>query len=261
MRHNFIFNGKSLRDLGFYISPVPRYNIAPRAFDVENISGLDGSIIEDKGYYENVEESYEIVSVPCKVSATTTPELVNLFAAWLSPTVDSLKYCILRDTYHPGYFTYAFCKKIDEITVNADRCISTTVTFSRKAFWYSDVGTKSISVTVDGIASGSAKSIAIHNPEKYVSLPKITIYGKGALTLQSDAIRSLTLSARDLSPITLDSETQNATFSGSYMYNPNSYVSGTSFPRFTAGKNTLSIAAGEDGAFTKIEIIPRWRRL
>ena len=110
--HNLEYNGTSLRKLGFCIANAPFYHISNRKFEIVDIYGKDGGIIADNGFYENIDVSYEINSLPWLVY-NDTQSLIRMLAEEFA-NFDG-KYKELRDTYNTGYYAKAICKSIDKI--------------------------------------------------------------------------------------------------------------------------------------------------
>lgn len=253
--HDFEYNGKSLRSLGFCIANTPFYSIANRKFDIIDIYGKDGGIISDNGYYENIEVSYEVNSLPWLVINDSTSELVRLFAEWLTFFDGDFK--ILRDTYNDGYFTKAICKGIDRIEFLADKCVATVINFIRYPFWYSDEGQKEIEYI---LPTTQGAEIKIFNPENYSAKPCIHLQYKQdvVLTVNDCKMNIKALFVGNENDIELDSESQSA-YCGLSDMNP--FVSCTSFPVLLPGWNTIKLTSDKTNAFKLLKIIPRWRRL
>lgn len=253
--HDFEYNGKSLRSLGFCIANLPFYSIANRKFDIVDIYGKDGGIISDNGYYENIEVSYNVNSLPWLVINDSTSELVRLFAEWLTFFDGNFK--IFRDTYNDGYFTKAICKGIDSIEFIADKCVTTTINFIRHPFWYSDEGQKEIEYILPKAQSAEIK---IFNPENYSAKPYIKLHYMQdvVLTVNDSEMNVKAVFVDYENDIELDSELQSATCGLSDM---NSYISCTKFPTLLPGWNTIKLTSDKANAFESIKIIPRWRRL
>jgi phage-related protein len=254
--HNLEYNGTSLRKLGFCIANAPFYHISNRKFEIVDIYGKDGGIIADNGFYENIDVSYEINSLPWLVY-NDTQSLIRMLAEEFA-NFDG-KYKELRDTYNTGYYAKAICKSIDKIEYKADKCVSTILNFTRQPFWYSDEGQKTISFSA---AANSQKETEfyVYNPEKFSAEPYFCIYHSQDLTLDVNnaqiKIKAAFVDNENL--IELDSEMQSA-FCG--ITDMNAYISCTSFPVFTSGWNKIKVISEKENAFSKINIIPRWRRL
>lgn len=256
--HNLIYNNISLNSFGFCIANKPFYSIAKRSFETTEIVGCDGVILSDNGVYSAVEQKYEVNSIPYKVPCTDSNNIVRQFAEWL--TVWDGNFKILRDTYNEGYFSKAICKSIEPLTENANKCLSTTINFTRQPFLYSDEGQKKITQEAN---SNFGVSFSIYNPESFKSLPYIKVYGSGKIYVDING-HTFNILKGFSEYIEIDSELQNA-FKGFSNYNK--YVDCNYMPELIPGKNTIKIygiydtAASETGRCTAVEIIPRWRRL
>lgn len=253
--HNLEYNGTSLRKLGFCIANMPFYHISNRKFDIVDIYGKDGGIISDSGYYENIDVSYEINSLPW-LAYTSTQTLIRMLAEEFANFDGEFKE--LRDTYNDGYFTKAICKSIDKIEYKADKCVSTILNFSRHPFWYSDEGQKTISFN----APTAEKTVEynVYNPEKFPAEPYICISHTQDLTLSvnNTDVKIKAVFADNENIIELDSELQSAYCDKNDM---NAYISCVSFPLLAPGWNKIKITSEKENAFSNIDIIPHWRRL
>lgn len=259
MQHSFEYNGTNLKTLGFYIANAPQYQIAKRNFEFTSVHGKNGGVITDNGVYDNVEMQIEVNSYPYIVPCNGNAELVRAFAEWL--TVFDGEYKTYRDTYNPAYFTKAICTNIDTINEIAPLCLSTTVTFSRHPFWYSDLGQE---VIKPKLTSTQTAEIEIYNPENYTAEPQITIINEGstvnALTLTVNGGQTLNILGTSYDRIILDSEKQSAYFNN-YKNLANSRISCVKFPKLKSGWNVIKLSATATGAFSAVEIVPNFRRL
>jgi phage-related protein len=248
--HDFVFDNKSLHSFGFTIKERPEFEIPERDFELVDIAGADGSSISDNLRYKNVERVYTINRNPFWQTEKSNQELINSIIDWLYSFDGSYK--ILRDTYHKGYFCYAVCQNPTSITSATENLLETTVTFSRKPYWYSDVGQQAINYN----SGATSATFELFNSENYFSLPYIKVTTEGAFTL---TVNDVEMKASSCSKyLEFDSELQNV-FKGST--DKNKVISGDYFPKFKVGKNTITVSSTSDNQITSIQIIPRWRRL
>lgn len=250
---DLIYNGQSLNSLGFAIKTRPIYTVASRSINFQSVLGRSGDVIVDNQRYENVEMSYQINSIPHRVVANSSQELVHALIDWLSP-LDG-EYKILRDDWNSGYFCKAICTNIGEIANNLFLGLDTTIKFNRTPFWYSDLGQKTVAFNSSG---ATRNNFRIYNPEIYQSEPLIKIYGKGNIDLiiNNDNIYYHLKNVDDY--IVIDCETGNATKDG-VMHNE---VTGFDYPPvFYRGENVVSVLKTAGATFSKAEITPNWRRL
>lgn len=252
MIHDLIYNGKNLRSFGFAIKERPFYSIAERDFELTDIIGGNGAVITDNGGYKNVEFSYAINSIPYWCSEKTEQQLAQEIIDWLY-NFDG-DYRLLRDTYNNGYFCYAICKTPEKISSVIGKSLDTTVTFSRKPFWYSDLGQQQIISHPENGNKLITKEI--FNPESYFSEPYIKVTANAAFSLKVNDITMKVASCNGY--LEFDCEAKNV-FKDSI--HKNDIVSGDYFPTFKPGLNTITVTSNSDSLITKLEIIPRWRRL
>lgn len=257
--NDFTYNGTSLSSFGFCIANTPQFNISKRSFETVQIVGMDGVAISDNGIYEAVETVYEVNSIPYRVPYLSSSALYRALAEWLTAWDGQFK--IMRDTYNEGYFYKAICTKIEPITEIANKCLKTSITFTRQPFLYSDDGQKSIAV--DAAENSLGVNFTLHNPENFNSQPYIKVYGEGAVSVDINGNKFNIL--RDFSDyIEIDSEIKHAHKGAK---NCNNLINCNYMPELIPGENTIIIQGAYDsgtsktGKCTRVEIVPRWRRL
>lgn len=250
MAGDLIYNGKSLNSFGFFIKEKPNYTVAGRDFELTPIPGGSGSAITDNGSYNNVDINYTINSMPMLIKHKTGQELAYSLIDWLY-NFDG-EYRVLRDSYNKGYFCYAICKDPEGIVNSGGKLLDTTVTFSRKPYWYSDAGNHLIKYERNDISI----ALSLFNPEKYFSQPYFKIKTNGSFTLQVNDVYVRFSECTEF--VEIDSEIQNI-FRGPTDMNYS--ASAEYLPTFRPGINTIYINSTSGNDITSIEILPRWRRL
>ncbi len=244
---DLFYNGKSLNEMGFSIKTPPVRTVAERDISFSSITGRSGDIIVDNKRYKNVDmPPYEINSIPYLVTAYDTESLARELIDWLAPNDDNYK--ILRDDYNPGYFCYAVCTSIGEISSKLNKHIDTSITFNRQPFWYSDLGQETTIST--------STEFEIYNPEIYSSEPYIKINGSGTVYLTVNGTQYRSENIEDY--IEFDTE-QQSVFKDTQ--NCSQLVNFDYLPIFKPGTNHIKIGGHNGGIFSSIEIIPKWRRL
>lgn len=257
--NDFTYDGTSLSSFGFCIANTPQFNITKRSFETVPIVGMDGVAISDNGIYEAVEMTYEVNSIPYRVPYSNSSALYRFLAEWLNVWDGNFK--ILRDTYNEGYFYKAICTKIEPITEIANKCLKTSITFTRQPFLYSDDGQKS--VAIDAAENETMVSFTLHNPENFNSQPYIKIYGEGAIYVDINGKKFNILSGIS-EYIEIDSEIKHAHHDN---WNYNNYIDCDYMPELIPGENSIKVKGIYDnntsktGKCTRVEIIPRWRCL
>ncbi len=255
--NDLIYNGKSLNSYGFTIKKDPGKEIAERDIELIDIIGGEGSEINDSEGYRNVDRVYEINSFPYWNENKSDNQITKDLTSWLYSQYGDYK--ILRDTYNPGYFCYAIPKIPNLIAFNAKHLYDTTLTFTRKPFWYSDKGQEEIIKEFNDPVSST--TIELLNPESIESLPLIIVdfsSNTGTFTLTEDGTKwSPLVVDLNVSEIEIDSAEEN--ISGGEI-DINDMSSCEYFPKLIPGHNLLNFST-ENVLITKIRIIPRWRRL
>lgn len=250
--NDIIYDGKSLNDLGFFVTTYPVHTVAQRDIKFTSVVSRNGDIITDNKRYKNVDmPPYQINSVPHFVRARDSRELEQ---ALIDFAYCDGNYKVLRDTTVPGYFTYAVCSEVGELKTNSlNNYISTTLKFNRIPFWYSHKGQEKV------VFDGNDIHI-LYNNEKLVSEPLIRIYGQGSLVLIINNINYFINIPEAYDYVDLDTELQSV-FRGSN--NLSNIIAFDYMPVLLPGNNTIRCTAyaSSTAHVEKIEITPRWRRL
>ena len=232
----FTFKGRRSLDYGLVISKKTVYDSAKRDVSVTSVPGRDGDLIIDNGRYTNVKIRYDL-QVVNKMTPWSIPELAQILKDWLLPEPG---YFELWDTYDPRYYRIAAFIESISIEQQLNDLGSLSLAFDCKPFRYSTEGQKTITLTAAN---------EIYNGEAYPAKPYIKVTGSGNITLTiNDSVYEL---SSVNGSIELDSEMMNA-YKGST--NQNANFSGTDFPVFMPGVNSISWS----GTVSKVEIIPRW---
>ena len=253
--NDIIYNGQSLRDLGYAVKTFPVHTVAERDMEFSSIIGRSGDIIVDNKRFHNVDMNYEINMIDIDRLQNTDVNERRLID-WLM--AGDAEYKIFEDSTVPGYFCKAICKNIGEIARNGlNGYIDTAISFNRQPFWYSKIGQKKLTF------SASKTEQTIINPEKFISEPyfKITTdgtsVGETSLIVNGEPYTFETITDY----IEIDSEKYNV-FKGNVDYNVHAKFN--YMPFFKPGVNTFAVEA-KSSAMQKhilsVEIIPRWRRL
>ena len=230
----FFFNGYYSHEMGLIVEEKSIHNGPQPDFEMISVPGRDGDIILDHNRYKNVEVSYT-------VSFIGTKEKAAALRQWLCARAD---YGYLFDFEQPDHFRYAvFISQLDieEVLHNVGRA---KLTFSCKPYLYRKDGVYAEKYT--------QPDFTLTNPEEYPSVPDITIYGSGTISLNIN-YRSYTI--KDVSnSVTLDGELMNA-YSGSTLLNDK--IQFTEWPTLKVGNNNISWV----GNVRSLYITPNWRTL
>ncbi|MBQ7540857.1 MAG: phage tail family protein [Clostridia bacterium] len=230
----FYYNGYYSNEMGLIVEEKNIYNGPQPDFELISVPGRDGDVVLDHNRYKNVEVSYT-------VSFIGTKEKAAALRQWLCARAD---YGYLFDSEQPDHFRYAaFVSQlnIEEVIRNVGRA---KLTFSCKPYIYRKDGAYSEKHTASGFT--------LTNPEDYPSVPDITIYGSGTITLNIN-YRSYTI--KDVSNhVTLDGELMNA-YAGSALLNDK--IQFTEWPTLRRGTSTIEWI----GNVRSVYITPNWRTL
>ena len=230
----FYYNGYYSNEMGLIVEEKSIHNGPQPDFEMISVPGRDGDVVLDHNRYKNVEVSYT-------VSFIGTKEKAAALRRWLCKSAD---YGYLFDSEQPDHFRYAVLisqLNIEEVIHNVGRA---KLTFSCKPYIYRKDGAYSEKHTASGFT--------LTNPEDYPSVPDITIYGSGTITLNIN-YRSYTI--KDVSNhVTLDGELMNA-YAGSALLNDK--IQFTEWPTLRRGTNTIEWI----GNVRSVYIAPNWRTL
>ena len=245
MTNFFTYNGKHSVDFGIRIKSKNIFSTPKLDASFVSIPGRNGDLIDSKKRFANVTVSYTCF-VPAKSVVELSNKLTNI-KKWLYEKCD--EYHPLSDTYDPLFERQAvFNSKLD-ISDEANKIGTFTVSFNCKPQRYSIIGTATITL-------GNGTN-ALNNPFPFDALPYMKIY-KGAnysnviITIQQEsATTRKTWTFMNINEyVESDSELMNF-FKGNIL--KNSDVLGEDFPVLKPGFNIIQISGCE-----KIEIKTRW---
>ncbi len=249
--HNFYFNGRWLSQFGGRILTTPQYEISQRDIERIEIPGKDMEILQDNGRYKNVDFKRKIAMLPY-LTESTARQLVGSLINWLT---SSNRYQIYRDTYNPGYFTKAYLVKPDEILCELPSLLTTTLNFSRVAYWYSDKGQQAQELTKD-------VTLKLYNNEKTAAKPIIKVIRNPSIS--SDLAAKLIINSKEINllcPYGYDYAVLNGETMQYIAYaadGSSTFVSDTLPPDLQSGTNTVTLTMNRAQS---VSIIPNWRRL
>lgn len=250
MMNDLIYNGTSLRKLGFAVSHFPVHSVAQRDLEFKSVYGRSGDVIVDNQRFKNVDmPPYEINTYA--LDLLQNKELLERrLIDWLMGGDGSYK--VLEDSTKPGYFTRAVCTEIGELTTNnLNGYLATSVRFNREPFWYLKSGQVPVEWT------GTSPQV-IENPEPYTAFPVITIEGEGYMILTVNGTDFNITLTQNNPRIVLDCENMHAYNSNGSM---DGYFSGDYFPVLRVGTNHLRVWTERSATIGACSLIPRWRRL
>ena len=233
MRQWFIFNGKSSKDFGVYISGLNTFGAPERDVDIISISGRNGDLTIDNGRYKNIDVSY-----PAFIFDRFDNNIEGLRNFLLSQS----GYKRLEDTYHPNEYRLARYKSgltpkvIDELYAG-----EFDLTFDCYPQRYLKSGDQTITMTADG---------SLFNEYAQIAKPIIRAYGTGSFTV-GDVTVTIN-SADDYTDI--DCELQEA-YKDDLTTNCNANITLDDgvFPSLISGENAITL----DG-ITQLDIKPKW---
>ena len=234
MKNFIIFNNKSLRDFGVYISGLNTYNAPSRDEDQVTVPGRNGTLTLDNGRYNNITVKYP---------AFIFNDYDNRVEALRNFLLSQRGYKRLEDTYHPD--EYRLARWAGEFTADTvDDLLSGEfdLTFDCYPQRFLKSGEKQLEFTAAG---------SINNPYLQTAKPLIRAYGTGSfsvggVTMQITSASSYTDIDCDLQECYKDSLATNC--------NSNVVLTSGSFPELKPGANAITLS----GSITKLMITPRY---
>lgn len=236
MRNWIIFNQKSLKDFGVYISGSGTYNAAERDIETVEVAGRNGALTLDKGRYKNISLRYP---------AFILDEFKENISALRNYLLSQKGYVRLEDTYHPEEFRLArwsgsfSTDPIDELYAG-----DFNLTFDCYPQRFLKEGEQVLDITTGG---------KVYNEQLVSAKPLIRAYGTGSFSIGSVAIQITAANGYT----DIDCELQEA-FKDTLATNCNANIVLTNgkFPELAPGENEITYSG-----LTKLEITPRWWRL
>lgn len=238
---DFRFNNRYLSEFGCAILEPPIRSFPIKDIEAVEVPGRSGNLIIDKGRYKNITIKYKVATIPTMMCEQLEDKLREIKAWILSGTYGKL----IDENFGSGYYI-AYCSNISDPTTSFDGIAEFYITFSCKPLFYLNVGLQTISK--EKPADTDNFHFKIFNLGTYEALPKIRIYGSGAITILINNLSCKIIGVEEY--VDIDSELHEC-FKGTK--NEIENFSGH-FPTIPIGENTIFI----DGEATKIEIIPRW---
>jgi len=240
MRNSFTYNGVSSESMDIRVQSKNVYSAPKYDVTLTSIPGRNGDLVSPNGKFANGSLFYTCF-VPAKTIAELNEKLTKI-KNWLYG--EAGKYHALTDTYDEKHLRYALFNSKLDISDEARRIGTFTVTFSVKPFRY--------------LLSGLEKQtfvggFSLTNPYAFTAKPYIKILGTGSgtLTVQSEGSNKIWQFSEIDGYIECDGELMNF-YKGTELKNDK--VTGDGFPELHKGTNSISF----DGDITAVEIIPRW---
>ena len=231
-----VFNHKSLKDFGVFISGSGTYNAAERDVETIEIAGRNGNLTLDNGRYKNISLTY-----PAFIMEDFNENIQALRNFLLSQK----GYLRLEDTYHPEEFRLArwngefATDPIDELYGGEFK-----LTFDCYPQRFFKEGEYPIEIT---------QATTLKNVNLVPALPLIRAYGTGSFSIGGIAVQIT--SANGYTDIDCDlQEAYKDTLATNC--NANIVLTNGVFPELIPGDNAITLSG-----ITKLEITPRWWRL
>ena len=175
IRQNLIYGDVSANDYDVYIAGDGVYDAPARNVELVSVPGRNGSLIIDKGNFENITIEY-----PAFIFATTQEEFKNKLTRFINAIMSQRGYQRLSDTYHPDeYRTALYTEAIEVNPAHYNRAGQFTLKFNCKPQKYLTSGEEESTVT---------NGMSLINPTLFDSEPLIKLDGYGTVGFNGYAI-------------------------------------------------------------------------
>lgn len=170
-----VFDNKSSRDYGVYITGEAVYNAPEREVEMITIPGRNGAFALDKGRFENIPVKY-----PAGIFAENESDFAQAMSDFRNFLCSKQGYCRLTDDYNPNEFRKAVYKSGLEVEPAQLRAGEFEILFdAMPQRWLTSGETKQTIA-----ASGDA----ITNPTLFESGPLLEIWGYGNVNIGAQTI-------------------------------------------------------------------------
>lgn len=175
IRQNLIYGDVSANDYDVYVAGDGVYDAPARNVELVSVPGRNGSLIIDKGNFENITIEY-----PAFIFATTQEEFKNKLTRFINAIMSQRGYQRLSDTYHPDEYRMAlYTESIDVNPAHYNRAGQFTLKFNCKPQKYLTSGEEESTVT---------NGMSLINPTLFDSEPLIKLDGYGTVAFNGYSI-------------------------------------------------------------------------
>lgn len=101
----FTYNGKSSKDFDIIVEKLPSLSRPTRKYNVYQVPGRNGDIIEQYNAFENITITYEVWFANNDIDIMNAQMLAREISAWL---YNSNGYCRLEDDFEPDIYRLAY---------------------------------------------------------------------------------------------------------------------------------------------------------
>lgn len=233
--HDLTFDGTNLSTFGVHVSGNESYKTPEKAYEVVEVPGRSGDLHFDLGRYKNLTISY-----PAFIGEDLETNFINMIGYLLSRK----GYCVLKDTYHPGYFRLGEYKGPLDPEIILLQAGVFTLEFDCKPQRYLD----EVNYKID-----PGTRVYVTNPTYFNAFPTANVYGNGTFTIKDTTV---TLTDNSDGYVSINFETMDCVkVVGTTRTNHNSKVtfSGAEFEGLPEGRSYISTDSN-----TTVYITPRW---
>lgn len=168
------FGGENSGDYGVIILGEGAFNAPERAVEMIEIPGRNGSFVQDKGRFENIEVTY-----PAKLVAGSVADYAEAISDFRNMLCSKVGYVRLEDDFNPNEYRMAVFKEGLEVETDALHAGEFEIKFDCKPQRFLTSGETAIEVD-----SGDT----INNPTPFEASPLLEVRGHGDLTVNGHTI-------------------------------------------------------------------------
>lgn len=236
----FTYGDFDSRDLkGIRVRKVDSLSIPKRSIQSLPVQGRDGNLIIDNGSYEN-----RLIKIEIQIITSSTKQINHIAEELAYFFQYDMDYKPLTLSEDPTVYFEGICTNNIDIGRTIKTIGSAQLIFEAKPYKRMLDGDKKISLIANS---------AIFNPTRYDSRPWIKIIGDGDIEL---LIGSQKVMLKGVSTsIIIDSDSMECIGPNGNSENDKMY---SKYPTLTYGENKIS---KQSGNVSKIEIVPRWRKI
>lgn len=242
----FIYNGKSSLDYGLRIHNKNEVIIPKRAYDIHQMSGENGLMISDLGYYEPIEKVFYCTIEPIDQDVNTQIERIY---RWLNEVKG---FNPLAISFEQGFYYRAVLNEVIQIDTSYAPFAELGISFLCHPLRFLNEGKKPLVLT---------SSTMLHNLGSEESMPRLEInlssLGNFSFSIEAErgAVKRFAFKAPSASKIIIDSQSYEIVDSrGNPLYR---FAEFWDFPKLPQGRFEIKW----DSVINTIELIPRWCKL
>lgn len=167
----FVFNNISSENYDLVIEKLPSLNRPSRKFNLYQVPGRNGDIIEQYDAYENITISYNVWFANNDFDSRTAAIVAREISGWL---YSANGYCVLEDNFEPDVFRLAYFNGGLDIENELTKYGRATINFVCRPERFLKSGNKWITITSDR----RPEFYTLYNATNFTAKPLIKVTNK-----------------------------------------------------------------------------------